>query len=319
MNSNTLIVITTGIKSNQRSTNETYGYGPSNEQLFSYLLFDALSVGFDRFVFIVRKSKLKELKQQVNNKLQNNIKSHFVIDNYFSQQQQANPKPRGNANQLLLCKGFVKGPFFVINSDSFYGRNTFKAALQFLRRNKRNIAAFTNNLYNTLPYYGKVNRGICFKNNKTQLLSKVWEIHDIFKDARGNYKFHGPKEYPGVLEDNLNVTVGAFCLQPKIIEIIGAMVASAKNGNKQYSITEILKVIVQFTDIPVETIKMKSKFFDARFKSGQIMLTHKIEALVENGEYPLVLFKKQPHSSVRHSLKRLFHYLGWKSQVFSLD
>ncbi|MEM7552582.1 MAG: hypothetical protein AAF378_00505 [Cyanobacteria bacterium P01_A01_bin.84] len=314
-----MIVITTGIKSNQRSTNEMYGYGPSNEQLFSYLIFDALSAGFNRFVFIVRKSALKELKQEVQNKLQNNVKSHFVIDTYFSQPQQANPKPRGSANQLLLCKGFVKEPFFVIHSDSFYGRNTFKAALQFLRKNKHNIAAFTNNLYNTLPYYGKVNRGICLKNNKNQLLSKVWEIHDIFKEARGNYKFHGPKEYVGVLEDSLNVTIGAFCLQPKIIEIIDAMVVSAKNPNKQYSITEILKEIVQFTDIPVETIEMKSKFFDARFKSGQIMLTHKIEALVENGEYPLVLFKKRSHSLLGHSLKRLFHYLGRKSQVFSLD
>ncbi len=163
--------------------------GPSGELLIDYSVYDAVKAGFDRIVFIIR----KDIEQLFKSTIGERVSQHIAVDYVFQSVDNLpirsgdfgdRTKPWGTAHALWCCKDVIDGPFAVINSDDFYGRDAFLRLGGFLSNFDADGCSVGFMLKNTMSEFGGVNRGIC-KANDMGLLCSVEETRDIKRDGNG--------------------------------------------------------------------------------------------------------------------------------------
>ena len=146
--------------------------GPNGETILELNLNDALKVGFNKFVFIIRKELEDILKEKVN-KYPNIYFCYQEIDS-------SRTKPWGTGEAILKAKDIINEPFVVINADDYYGVDAFSKAYDYLEENN-NYGAVLYKIENTLSKYGEVNRGVC-EINDNKLVSIEETKHISLKD-----------------------------------------------------------------------------------------------------------------------------------------
>ena len=119
-------------------------------------------------------------------------------------------KPWGTGHAVLSCEGLISEPFAVINSDDYYGKNSFEKAAQFLKSNRYGLIGYP--LIKTLSENGIVTRGICcIENGK---LRKIDETQDIIKTLNG-VEANGKTLPPDTL-----VSMNFWCFPAEFVDIL---------------------------------------------------------------------------------------------------
>ncbi|MGX8729032.1 MAG: sugar phosphate nucleotidyltransferase, partial [Lachnospiraceae bacterium] len=161
--------------------------GPSGELIIDYSIHDALEAGFDKVVFIIRKSIDADFRAIIGDRISK------ICDVAYAYQEmedlpegftvpEGRKKPWGTGQAVLSAKDVIDGPFCVINADDYYGKGAFQAVHDFLvnydpsRPTDFCMAGFI--LGNTLSDHGSVTRGLC-KVDEAGNLTEVVETHDI--------------------------------------------------------------------------------------------------------------------------------------------
>lgn len=163
--------------------------GPNGEIIIDYSIHDAIAAGFDKLVFIIRKSIEEDFKEVIGDRIERICAALGVEVNYALQELEDIPgpvpegrtKPWGTGQAVLACDGIINEPFAVINADDYYGRTGFRKAADFLSRGEYGLVGYT--LKNTLSDNGGVTRGICTVENGA--LVGIDETKNIIKTAGG--------------------------------------------------------------------------------------------------------------------------------------
>ena len=104
--------------------------------ILHYSAYDAYRAGFNKIVFIIKEDVLDLFKEKVGKKLESFIDVEYafqktdnipVVFDYSTR-----VAPWGTAHAIYCAKDYVDGSFAVINSDDFYGRDSFKLAFECL-------------------------------------------------------------------------------------------------------------------------------------------------------------------------------------------
>lgn len=115
-------------------------------------------------------------------------------------------KPLGTGHAILCAADLIRNPFCVINSDDFYGRESFFLIHDYLAREGKNcMAGYL--LGNTLSETGGVNRGIC-RVGEDGSLREIVETMNITR-ASG---------YP----DDTVVSMNMWGLMPDLLPLLAA-------------------------------------------------------------------------------------------------
>jgi len=167
----TLVVMAAGIGSRYGGLKQIDPIGPHGEILIDYSLYDALTVGFGKVVFILRREIEAAFREAVGRRIEARCPTEYVIQGLgdlppgFSVPSNRE-KPWGTAHAVLCCREAVDGPFAVINADDFYGRSSFAVLADRLRGAKDTSDAYDYCmvgyvLEKTLTQHGHVTRGVC--------------------------------------------------------------------------------------------------------------------------------------------------------------
>ena len=160
--------------------------------IIDYSIHDAIAAGFNSIIFIIRHSIETDFKAAIGDRIESVCKSLGVSVSYAYQEIENIPdypgkdeisdrtKPWGTGHAVLACEGMIDGPFAVINADDYYGKNGFKAAVDFLGKG---YALVGYQLKNTLSDNGGVTRGICTVENGK--LTRIAETKNIVKTSEG--------------------------------------------------------------------------------------------------------------------------------------
>ena len=175
----------------------------ANHIIMDYSIHDAIEVGFNHVVFIIRKDIEKEFKEVIGDRIASICSSHQAV---------------------LAAKEVIDTPFIVINADDYYGKEGFKAVHEYLvNGGKSCMAGFV--LKNTLSDNGGVTRGIC-KMDEDNNLTEVVETKNIVKTADG-------AEADGVAVDvNSLVSMNMWGLTPDFLNVL-------ENGFKEFFEKEV--------------------------------------------------------------------------------
>lgn len=132
-----LLILAAGMGSRYGGNKQIDGFGPNNETILEYAIYDAIQAGFGKVVFVVRAEILDLVKDRFLDKINDLIQVEFVIQSLTSlvpaaYQNPERTKPYGTAHAVLCAKEVIEEPFAVINADDFYGKEAIDRLGKFL-------------------------------------------------------------------------------------------------------------------------------------------------------------------------------------------
>ena len=128
----TLLIMAAGLGSRYGGNKQIDRIGPHGEILMEYSIYDALRAGFDKVVFVIRKSMDEIFRRMIGDKIAKKVEVQYAYQEYDSlpggfEAPAERTKPYGTVHAVLVAKDVIHEPFAVINADDYYGKDAFQA------------------------------------------------------------------------------------------------------------------------------------------------------------------------------------------------
>ena len=140
-----IIIMAGGMGSRYGGLKQVDSFGPNNESILDYSIFDAIKAGFNKVV-ILSSPKLEEYFEEKYQKIFssiNNVSLEIVIQDpkyglgeYLLPEKRE--KPWGTGQAILCCESVIEESFITINADDFYGYGAFEKAYETLNHIESN-------------------------------------------------------------------------------------------------------------------------------------------------------------------------------------
>ena len=299
-----LVIMAAGIGSRFRGgIKQLEPVGPTGEIIMDYSIFAAITAGFNKIVFIIRKDIEDDFREVIGERIEKLCGKLGVEVEYAFQASDNLPdgikvpegrkKPWGTGQAVLSCKGIVKEPFAVINADDYYGKEVFRKVYDFLqnyspaRPDEFCMGGFI--LKNTLSDNGGVTRGVC-EVDEEGYLTNVIETSDIVKTADGA-EANGIKINP-----DSYVSMNLWGLTPEFIDRLedGFKEFFEKSSDNllkaEYLIPIYIGELLSAKKVSVKVLETNDKWFGVTYKEDKPLVVESFKKLIEDGEYNADLF-----------------------------
>ena len=286
-----------GMGSRYGGLKQVDSFGPNDESILDYSIFDAIKSGFEEVV-ILSSPKLEtyfnDKYQKILEKYKYKLKIVTQDPNYGLENNKlptAREKPWGTGHAVLCCENVINNSFSIINADDFYGRDAFKKILQslkFIEDNNIQASIVSYLIENTLSDFGGVSRGVC-KTNQNKLLS-ITETHELKKEGEivvGKYENIDVK-YPLGTEVAMNLIGFQKSIFKKLRYEFSIFLSNNLNHpKKEFLIPDVVNDLI---DEKVYVSKTNENWFGVTYHDDKKIVKNKIKKLVESGKYPSPLW-----------------------------
>ena len=299
MNNLTLVIMAAGMGSRFGGLKQIEPVGPNNEIIADYSVYDAIKAGFKKVIFIIRKENLKYFQENITKKYQDKIEVLFAFQELENIPNKIKlPKDRtkmlGTAHALYCARNLINGNFVLINSDDFYGFDSYNRAVDFFENSNDNYEYVSINY----PYKitesknGAVKRGVVVENNgfiEDIIESEIKKENDklIARSLTNDKTFE-------INEDTL-VSVNFFGIKKTFLryleEKFDDFIKRDIGLNDEFLIPNVIKEGIKEKRFKVISKKSKSKWMGVTYKEDLPELKIKIKELIKKGEYPENLWK----------------------------
>ena len=300
----TLVIMAAGMGSRFGGLKQIEPIDDYGNFIIDYSIYDAIQVGFNKVVFIIKKENYDIFRDTVGKRVEKYIEVEYVFQEIDKLPEgydvpENRVKPWGTGHAILCCRGVVNENFAIINSDDFYGRDAFEVIANFLKNSKKNsdVEEFAMAGYmvkNTLTENGSVKRGVCQAENGylTKLIESSIERKD---DKLVATPLEGGDEF--VIDPEGLVSMNMFGFTPQILDYLYETFPKFLDGHKDdMDKCEFLIPSVVFEEIEkkiarVEVLKTTAVWQGITYREDKDKVVMEIKKLVDNGDYPQGLWK----------------------------
>lgn len=307
MKNTTLVIMAAGIGSRfgGGGIKQLTSFGPSGEIIMDYSIYDALEAGFNKVVFVIRKSMYEDFRQVIGSRIERLIPVEYAFQELEDLPggfavPEGRTKPWGTGQAILACKGIVKEPFAVINADDYYGKDAFRKVHDYLEdaADKREekyqfcMAGFV--LKNTLSEHGGVTRGIC-RLSESRELSEIKETKNIMKTKQGA-AVAGEDGTMVPLDADSLVSMNFWGFTPDFIDELENGFERFLSGlgenalTAEYLLPTIVDGLIKEKRVDLTVLPSGDKWFGVTFQEDVPYVKEAFADLVERGIYPKKLF-----------------------------
>lgn len=296
----TLVVLAAGMGSRYGGLKQMDTLTSQGDTIIDFSIYDALQAGFQKFVFVIRKSIEKDFRATIDNKLKNKAEVKYVFqevnnvpEKYKNSKRE---KPWGTGHAVLMTKNVVNENFAIINADDFYGREAFNDIAKQLIETKENSFEFCMVGYalkNTISENGYVSRGECFV-NKEGYLTNVIERTRI-ETIDGFLKFEDEKGKMVSIDKETTVsmniwgfTTNYFGYGEKLF--LDFLEKNKENLKAEFYLPFIVNSLLASKKATVKVLKSKAKWFGVTYNEDKENVEKEIKKLKEAGVYPIKLW-----------------------------
>lgn len=295
----TLVIMAAGMGSRFGGLKQIEPVGPNGEIIADYSVYDAIRAGFDKVVFIIRESNLEYFKEHISSKFDNKIKVEYAF-------QELNRIPKdvklpenrvkmlGTGHALLCAKNLIDSDFVLINSDDFYGSDSYKIASKFFEESKDDLEYLSVNYpFNiTSSENGAVKRGVIFTKDEYMINNLECEISKnngkyIAKELDSNNVFE--------IEENQAVSVNFFGLKKTFLKYLeeefNEFIHGKIDEKNEFLLPTIIKKGIENNDYKVKCKISTSKWMGITYKEDLPKLKKDLQELIKKGEYPEKLWE----------------------------
>ena len=275
----TLVVLAAGMGSRFGGLKQMAPFGPHGETIIDYSVFDAKEAGFDRSVIIIKKSIEKDFREVVGKRLEKMMDIDYAFQEFDALPQgysvpEGRTKPYGTGHAILCTKDLVDTPFCVVNSDDFYGKESYALVHDFLVSGEKGYCIAGYRLGNTLTENGTVNRGVCTVENG--YLTSIVETLGIDRNS-------------GIPLDTL-VSMNMWGITPDIFphleEGMIRYLDSMQNPQKdEFYLPIFIDEMIHAGKVKCKMLETDAKWFGVTYKEDTPALEAAIKQMTAEGKY----------------------------------
>ncbi len=297
----TLFVLAAGMGSRYGGLKQLDGLGPHGETIMDYSIYDAIKSGFGKVVFVIRKDFEQDFRDKILSKYEHVIPTAVVFQSINDLPEgftcpAERSKPWGTNHAVLMGKDAINEPFAVINSDDFYGRNTFEVMARELSslpedaHDRYSMVGFK--VGNTLSESGTVSRGVC--QTEDGFLKSVVERTKIGYNEKGDIVYYeADGEFP--LEPDTPVSMNFWGFTPDYFKhsersFVEFLKRDINTPKSEFFIPLTVSELVESGTSTVKLLTTDSKWFGVTYSEDRPAVVEKLAELHRSGVYPDKLF-----------------------------
>lgn len=284
----TLIIMAAGMASRYGSLKQIEKLGPQGQTIMDYSVHDAIEAGFGKILFIIRKSIEKEFTENIISKYKDKIDVDYVFQEVESipkgiPYSSERTKPWGTGHAVLMAAEKIKTPFAVINSDDFYGRNAFIAAMNHINKGEPETYGIIGYPINkTLSDHGAITRAIC-ETDENNYLEDITERTHI--QAIDNNTFYKDEfEIWQAIDNNATVSMNFWVFYPSFFQHLKIafdefIQANSYNLKAEILIPTVIKSLVKGSQVKVRVYNVDSQWFGVTYPEDREGVVLKLSEL----------------------------------------
>lgn len=288
----TLVIMAAGMGSRFGGLKQIEPVGPSGEIIADYSVYDAKKAGFERVVFIIRKENEDYFKEHIISKFNDKIEVELAFQEllYIPEDvilPEGRVKMLGTGHALYCAQDYIDDDFIIINSDDFYGYDSFLQASKFLDSKNEDYMSVNYPFYVTMSKYGKVKRGVVKEDN-----GYVEEIIESEISVDGD-KIIASSLVDGdifEIEKDTPVAVNFFAFRKSFLNVLNQEFDKFIHGDidlkSEFLLPDILKCGLDEKKFKVRCATSKSKWIGMTYKEDEEDVKKSINELISLGEYP---------------------------------
>lgn len=290
-NKTTLLIMAAGMGSRFGSLKQLALLGPHQKTLLHYSIYDAVHAGFDKIVFIIRRSFEQEFKEAVGKYAESLVETVYCFQEMDRLPGNMPPiereKPWGTAHAIWSAKDSIHEPFVAINADDFYSRDAFVKMHDFIASNpdEKCFSLAGYRLASTLSENGTVSRGICTEDKDHFLNSiiertKIGRENNTIKDMDSGITLHE--------EDIVSMNFWGFT--PILFEEIEKQFVdfyhkNSGNPKAEIYIPFVVDELIQQKNVKVKILKTDAKWFGVTYKEDTELVNNTLQQFENEGLY----------------------------------
>lgn len=294
----TLLIMAAGLGSRYGGDKQIDRMGPNGEILLEYSIYDALEAGFDKVVFVIKRSMGKVFREMLGDKIARKVPVFYAFQEYDSLPQGFTPpqdrvKPYGTVHAVLCAQALINEPFAVINADDYYGKSAFATMLASLRRLPQAHGASMVGYFlrNTVSENGHVTRGICETDPRGKLVS-VTETYKIKPFPDGTIRDTQTAEAGIVLDPDALVSMNFWgftpwffgCCERCLSGFLGGLAADELKA--EYPLPVMIDEMMKAGEIAVEVLSTDAVWFGVTYREDRAYVAEELQKLHDLGVYP---------------------------------
>ena len=290
-----LVILAAGIGSRFGGLKQLTPVDENKNYIIDYSVFDAISAGFDKVVFIIRKANEQIFKDTIGKRIESRIAVEYVFQENDSIPDCRIPedreKPLGTGHAILCCKDAVDDDFMIINADDFYGKGSYRAAADFIRKecSDRVFGCVCYQAGNTLTENGTVKRGVCKveNGNVTEIMeSSLQAIDDeniSVKPLDGSEESVTPYKTP--------VSMNMFIFTPAVFSILEDGFKEFLGGMKdpekdEYLLPTVISEAVNAGKVELRCVETDERWMGVTYREDLPGVVESIRKKIDGKEYP---------------------------------
>ena len=303
MNEPELVILAAGIGSRFGGIKQLAKVGPNNESLIDYSIYNALKIGFRKFVMVIRKEIEKDIKEFFKGKFTEDVKIEYVyqevedIPESFALKENRK-KPWGTVQSLIVCKNLIKGNFAMINGDDYYSFRALKKIYNFLKKldeNSKNFALVGYKLKKTLSKNGSVSRGIC-KIDENNNLIEIVENKDIKIFENKIISFFEEENREEILNEEDIASMNLFGFTKEVFPMLeksfeNFLEKNISSEKKELVVSTFLEEVLENKLGSVKVLPLKTRWFGITYKEDEKVVKEEIKKLIKEEVYPNSLWE----------------------------
>ena len=298
----TLLIMAAGLGSRYGGNKQIDRIGPNGEILMEYSIHDAVEAGFNKVVFVIRKSMADTFKEMIGDKIAKKVEVHYAFQEYDTLPDGFVPpadrkKPYGTMHAVVCAKSVIQEPFAVINADDYYGKDAFVAMAASLNRlrtaeNQASMVAYY--LKNTISKNGHVTRGICSTDAEGHLV-KVTETYSILPFPDGTIRDINDNPEGVILDPDALVSMNLWGFAPSFFaqgEKYLSDFLKDESGDplkKECLLPALVDTLMHTAGLQVEVLSTKAVWFGVTYKEDKEYVASELKKLHDSGAYPPAL------------------------------
>ena len=295
----TLLVLAAGMGSRYGGLKQIDAFGPSDEAILEYSVYDALRSGFGKAVFILREDIVDAFQEHFMARMAKSIEVDYVIQSLdmlpegFSVPP-GREKPWGTAHAVLCAKEKVNTPFCVLNADDFYGMDSYRIVAEHLcsvspESNEYAIVAYQ--VCKTVPDKGGVARGFC--EVKDGYLTQIVERMEVFQENGNFFYTEGGERFPTSPEQTVSMNFFGFTpmffnhLERLFVDFLRTEGTLLKS---EFLIPWAMDKLIVSGEVKMRSYSSTEQWYGVTYSEDKPVVMAAIQDKVKSGLYPSPLF-----------------------------
>lgn len=297
----TLLVLAAGMGSRFGGLKQIEPFGPSNEFIIDYSIYDAIKAGFNKVVFVIKEENYEIFKDTVGSRIEPHVQVEYCFQDINNLPNGYNApegriKPWGTAHAILSAKDKIHENFAIINADDFYGREAYYDVAKFLQNttDENEYVVIGYEVEHTLTEHGSVKRAVLQSNG--ELLTKLIESNiEKNGDEIVASPLNGATSFK--INKDSSVSMNMFGFSSNLFKYIEEnfplfLEENRNNIDKcEYLIPDLLTKLMDENKISIKVIPTKAKWQGVTYKEDKPKVVERIETEIKNGIYGKDLWK----------------------------